>query len=248
MKIQTLLFFTGIVHGAVFPSKRSAKNERTQCRKVPLQKLQQECNLEDLLVKTANLVEQCKDVYATHCKQTYAPVARVPFRTSRIVGSTSLHINSEGSYYSKREDVHHGVSTGRTCKKVKEKQCYNVPEEKVVKTQVCKNVAETIFIEKCDQIVEDPVVEQVEVVEVVEVKDSPVTEKFEKLTAIELKSTPAVVQVLIPGGYLLFFLLFLVLGFGVALVSVWLLSLWLGVTFLQAFVLILRPATKRDVA
>jgi len=200
MKILALILLTGVAHGAAFPSKRSAKNERTQCRKVPQQKLKQECNLEDLVVKTANVVEQCKDVYATHCKQTYAPVARVPFRTSRIVGSTSLVINSEGSHYSKREDVHHGVSTSRTCKKVKEKQCYNVPEEQVVKTQVCKNVAETIYIEECEQIVEDPVVEQVEVVEVVKVKESPVTEKVEKLKAVELQITPAVVQVLIPGN------------------------------------------------
>jgi len=205
MKFYNLFFITTLFYANAFPSKRS---DKTVCRKVPQQKLEQQCNLEELVVKTANVVQQCKDVFATHCKETFSPVPLVPFRTSRIVGSTSLVINGDGSHYSKREDVHHGLSTGRTCKKVKEKECYNVPEEKVVKTQVCKDIASTIYIEECDQIVESPKVEakpsDVELVEipVVEVANDDTAEEqtIEKLSAVELKITPAVVQVEISKG------------------------------------------------
>jgi len=205
MKFYNLFFITTLFYANAFPSKRS---DKTICRKVPQQKLEQQCNLEELVVKTANVVQQCKDVFATHCKETFSPVPLVPFRTSRIVGSTSLVINGEGSHYSKREDVHHGLSTGRTCKKVKEKECYNVPEEKIVKTQVCKDIASTIYIEECDQIVESPKVEakpsDVELVEipVVEVANDDTAEEqtIEKLSAVELKITPAVVQVEISKG------------------------------------------------
>jgi len=216
MKLLYLIFVTSIFYTNGFPSKRS---EKTQCRKVPQQKLEQQCNLEELVVKTANLVQQCKDEFVTRCKQTYSPVPLVPFRTSRIVGSTSLHISGDGSgsHYSKREDVHHGLSTGRTCKQEKQKKCYNVPEEKVVKTQVCKDISSTIYIEECDQIdvdppvvaavnpeaeqIEVPVVEQVEIPVVNVVQDDTVeAETVEKLTAVEVKITPAVVQVGIPKG------------------------------------------------
>ena len=246
MKFLNLFFITTIFYANAFPSKRS---DKTICRKVPQQKLEQQCSLEELVVKTANVVQQCKDVFATHCKETFSPVPLVPFRTSRIVGSTSLVINGEGSHYSKREDVHHGLSTGRTCKKVKEKECYNVPEEKVVKTQVCKDVASTIYIEECDQIVESPKAEakpsDVELVDIpiVEVADDIAVEeqKVEKLSAVELKITPAVVQVEISKGYLLFFLIFLGEGVSVALICIWLISMWLRTSFLQACSLILQP-------
>ena len=176
--------------------------------------------MEDLVIKTPNLVERCEDVITKHCKESYVPLPLVPFRTSRIAGSTSFVIAGDGSgtHYAKREDIHHGLSTGRSCEEVKEKQCYDVPQEKTVASQICKNMVTTIYIEECEPTVE--------------------TEEVEKLISVD----PVIeVEAPIPSGYLSFFLPFLVLGFGVAFLSVWFLSIWLGITFSRALLLILEP-------
>ena len=108
--------------------------------------------MEDVVISTD--VEQCKDVITTHCKERFVPVPLVPFRSSRIVGAgKSFVITGEGSHFSKRADVHHGLSAGRSCYEVKEKQCFNVPVEKTEPTQACKNIASTILVEECSPIV-----------------------------------------------------------------------------------------------
>ena len=215
MKSSILLLFISILNGAVIQKRSAAVSE--QCKKVPQQKLEQQCNLENLVVRTANLVEQCRDEYVTHCKERFAPVPLVPFRTSRIVGSTSLTINAEGTHYNKREDVHHGLSTGRTCKQVKEKQCVKVPEEKIVKTEVCKDISTTILVEQCEKVKE---VENSADVETIEIEKPPVSDvvkkkdNIEKLPTVELQISPAVVQVVVPGNYyFIFFLPFLFFDF-----------------------------------
>jgi len=160
MKILILLFSFSVVY--------TAQN----CRQVPKEQSQQECHIEDLLVKTSNLVEQCKDVITKRCKEQFVPIPLVPFRSSRIVGKTTslvVHGDGSGTHYEKRAERIRGLSTGRTCEEVKEKKCTNVPQEKIVASQICKNMVSTVYVEECDPVEEET------------------TQKIEKLVAIQPK-------------------------------------------------------------
>merc|ERR1712215_342949 len=111
------------------------------CRQVPKERYQKKCQMQDLLVRTDDLV-QCKDVITKLCKEEFVPIPLVPFRSSRVVGETSslvVHGDGSGTHYEKRADNIRGLSTGRTCEEVKEKRCPKVPEEQLVPSQICKN-------------------------------------------------------------------------------------------------------------
>ena len=226
MKLLVFLLTSSLAFCAVVPAKREA-TEDGKCRKVPKQQTQQECHMEDVVVKTANLVEHCTDVVTKHCKEQFVPVPLLPFRSSRVVGSAkSLVINGEGSHFTKRAIIHHGLSLGKNCKEVKEKKCHNVPEEKKVQSQVCKSIVSIVYLEECDPIDKTETVEKLILEETIglQIGDADV----------------APVQ----SGYFSFFLPFLILSFGALLISIWLLSILLGMNFQGAVFLLLKPIEK----
>ena len=199
------------------------------CKETPIKTVEEECNVEEVLVNTTKLIEQCKDVFVTHCKHKILHPVR-PFSTSRIVGKSS-HLVASGVPVrhpfsrSKREDYITDEEKEGECYHTKEKHCFQVPEVKKTATEVCKNVTKITFVDRCESIASD-------------------TQQNDSLPFLS-KTLPSVAKEEIgSSGYLRILLPFLFVSFSLIILIVWILSLWMGVSMLDAIKIISQPVLK----
>ena len=232
MKIYVFLLSTFFLHTIASPVKRETKDDENQlkCKNVPKKQLEEVCHIEDVVVTTTNIVEQCKDVFITRCNEKFVHFPSRPFSSSRVLGTTSTLVASGVRVkhpFSKREDVSPSTqlqSTGKNCHQRKEKHCKNVPEVKTIPSEICENKNTTVYIDECEPKIEKDKVE---------------------ISSEVPESSPVVGAQRIPSsGYMKIVLPLILLIIAVVFLVLWLLSFWMGISFIAALKIVLEPLRK----
>merc|ERR1711887_408216 len=215
------------------------------CSKVATVQLREECTTTQLRVETINPVQQCKDVMVTECEHKFSHFPHRTLSSSRVLGTTStlvasgVHVNhpftkredtlqqttsedtepthtssedTEPSHATNEEPVPHPTSEGgHNCKPVKEKHCQNIPQWKTIPSETCEQKNVTVYVDKCSKPSVD--LDQIKISETSpNVGDHPAgSSKYLKIIL------PCILLIIAA-----FFLL------------IWLLSLWLRISFVAA--------------
>jgi len=211
-----------------------------ECSKVPTVQLREECSTTQLRVETSNPVQQCKDVIVTQCKKKFSHFPHRIFSSSRVLGTTSTLLASgvrAKHPYSKREDavpVHitnedampayttqHQEQGEENCQQVKEKRCQNIPQWKTIPSESCEQKNVTVYVDKCDS-------------SSIGLENNKIPESSPIVGERQAGS----------GGYLKIVLPFILLIVAAIFLMLWLLSLWMGISFIAAIKVVLEPLRK----
>ena len=206
-----------------------------ECSKVPTVQLREECSTTQLRVETSNPVQQCKDVIVTQCKKKFSHFPHRIFSSSRVLGTTSTLLASgvrAKHPYTKREDIvpaHttiedtvplHAPQGEENCKQVKEKHCQNIPQWKTIPSETCEQKNVTVYVDNCKPNIE--------------LENNKIPESSPIVGERRAGS----------GGYLKIVLPIILLIIATIFLLLWLLSLWMGISFIAAIKVVLEPMKK----
>ena len=207
-----------------------------ECSKVPTVQLREECSTTQLRVETSNPVQQCKDVIVTQCKKKFSHFPHRIFSSSRVLGTTSTLLASgvrAKHPFTKREDAVpakttiedtvplHAPQGEENCQQVKEKHCQNIPQWKTIPSESCEQKNVTVYVDKCDS-------------SSIELENNKIPESSPIVGERQAGS----------GGYLKIVLPFILLIVAAVFLMLWLLSLWMGISFIAAIKVVLEPLRK----
>ena len=206
-----------------------------ECSKVPTVQLREECSTTQLRVETSNPVQQCKDVIVTQCKKKFSHFPHRIFSSSRVLGTTSTLVASgvrAKHPFTKREDAVpakttiedtvplHAPQGEENCQQVKEKHCQNIPQWKTIPSETCEQKNVTVYVDNCKPSIE---LESIKIPE-----SSPIVGERRAGS----------------GGYLKIVLPIIFLIIATIFLLLWLLSLWMGISFIAAIKVVLEPMKK----
>ena len=206
-----------------------------ECSKVPTVQLREECSTTQLRVETSNPVQQCKDVIVTQCKKKFSHFPHRKFSSSRVLGTTSTLVAAgvrAKHPFTKREDAVpakttiedtvplHAPQGEENCQQVKEKHCQNIPQWKTIPSETCEQKNVTVYVDNCKPSIE---LESIKIPE-----SSPIVGERRAGS----------------GGYLKIVLPIILLIIATIFLLLWLLSLWMGISFIAAIKVVLEPMKK----
>jgi len=270
MRASIFLLVTCLVHTiSAFPA--TPETDSDECKKVPKVEMKEECRTEDVRMEQSYLVQECEDVFVTHCEENEEDSSELdvvtpehsnsasdnegddkkptfshfPHRTTDKVDDVNGDANQSFSHFphrtspssvvpakhslSKREEVEPSEdedegSEVKDCMQKKIKHCQNVPQWKTIPSEICENRNRTVYVDECDS-------------------NSETDEIITSSNASE--GSPIVGE---PGlgasGYLIIILASLLIFIGGVFLTLWLLSLKMGISFLAAIKLVLEPLRK----
>merc|ERR1711887_245020 len=224
------------------------------CSKVATVQLREECTTTQLRVETINPVQQCEDVMVTECEHKFSHFPHRTFSSSRVLGTTStlvasgVHVNhpftkredtlqqttsedtepthtssedTEPSHATNEEPVPHPTSEGgHNCKPVKEKHCQNIPQWKTIPSETCEQKNVTVYVDQCKS--------SVDLDQIKNSENSPIVGDSTAGSSKYLK-------IVLPCILLIIASLFLM---------IWVLSLWLKISFIAAVKFVVEPIRK----
>merc|ERR1711970_849909 len=210
------------------------------CSKVATVQLREECTTTQLRVETNNTVQQCKDVIVTQCRHKFSNFPHRTFTSSRVLGTTSTMVASgvrvkhpfsnreDNVAYHKREDTlpyhttQHQEQGGENCKQVKEKHCQNIPQWKTMPSETCQYKNVTVYVDQCEN-----------------------GKHSENIKSKNPESSPIVGERRAgSSGYLKIVLPLILFIIAAVFLMLWLLSLWMGISFIAAIKIVLEPLGK----
>ena len=206
-----------------------------ECSKVPTVQLREECSTTQLRVETSNPVQQCKDVIVTQCKKKFSHFPHRVFSSSRVLGTTSTLVASgvrAKHPFTKREDAVTAHITNddtvplpapqgeENCQQVKEKHCQNIPQWKTIPSETCEQKNVTVYVDNCKPSIQ--------------LENNKIPESSPIVGERRAGS----------GGYLKIVLPIILLIIATIFLLLWLLSLWMGISFIAAIKVVLEPMKK----
>merc|ERR1711970_759252 len=175
------------------------------------------------------------------------------FTSSRVLGTTSTLVASSGvpikHPFTKREDTPNPQTTsedtkpthtssedtepthatseepepqgGQNCKQVNEKHCQNIPQWKTIPSETCEQKNVTVYVDKCSKPSVD--LDQIKISE-----SSPIVGEHQTGSSKYLKIILPCILLIIAAFFLM----------------IWLISLWLRISFIAAIKVVFEPMRK----
>merc|ERR1711892_409575 len=242
MKVYIFLLIACLVNtNNASPATRKTGGD--ECKKVPKVELKEECRTEEVRMEQSYLVQECEDVFITDCedKEEDNSEQDVVSTTEKVTDAVNDDNKQSFSNFpartfssfpvkhslNKREDVTPETteeSEVEKCIQRKIKHCQNMPQWKTMRNEICEKKNITVYVDECDSNSE--------------------TEEISTMSVDQDVSLIAEESDLGVSGYLAIILPSLLLLIAAVFLALWLLSLWLGISFLAAIKHVLEPLQK----
>merc|ERR1711892_337271 len=242
MKLYIVLLIACLVNTTrASPATREAGGD--ECKKVPKVELKEECRTEEVRMEQSYLVQECEDVFITDCEDKDEDNSEQDMVSTTEKVTDAVNDDDKQSFsnfpartfssfpvkhsLNKREDVAPATteeSEVEKCIQRKIKHCQNMPQWKTMRNEICEKKNMTVYVDECDSNSE--------------------TEDISTLSKDQEVSLPAEESGLGVSGHLAIILPSLLLLIAAVFLALWLLSLWMSISFLAAIKHVLEPLQK----